>query len=68
MNGTNPLSPCCQAATTYYDGALGYESFTCNKCGKDIADAIAKAPKGRAQDPQETPRRFAGQPGGQGQP
>lgn len=22
----------------YYDGCLGYESFVCEKCGKDIND------------------------------
>jgi hypothetical protein len=35
---TAKRSPCCDAALTFYDGALGYESFTCTKCGKDVAD------------------------------
>lgn len=43
MNRANPVSPCCNAPTTFYDGALGYESFTCDKCGKDIADATPPA-------------------------
>lgn len=36
---SNPISPCCNASTSYYDGALGYSSFTCDQCGKDVADA-----------------------------
>jgi transcription initiation factor TFIIIB Brf1 subunit/transcription initiation factor TFIIB len=33
-----PTCPKCGGKWVYYDGAMGYESMVCNKCGVDIAD------------------------------
>lgn len=39
-NGFGYPCPKCKKETEfiYYDGCLGYESYTCSKCGTDIND------------------------------